>query len=155
MGVREQRRAEREKRFDEYARKGYSYAQCGEIEGMEAEHAGRNWLKPAYARLGLKPPGPGPKKGVNPKEPKLDANHHHIRSRLADALNNYRHESKQHPAEVAKILNVPVKLQTKALNDPYNYDWKLSSIVKLAVVTGRTPEAFLKWLTTPREELIK
>lgn len=148
MTPRETRRLAREARFEQYAREGLSYAEAGQREGMEQGYAG-TFLKPAYRRLNLTPPKAGPKKR-NPKEAVLDENFRTVRSRLADELYNYRHESKKHPSEIAAEIDVPVKLQTKALNPPFNYDWKLSSIAKLAVVKNQDPVAFIRKLTENR-----
>lgn len=114
------------------------------------EIARREGLQPDYA-LRLRNQIAA-KHGVTVKERKskksdipygLDDESRRFRSRLGDDLWGLLNTKRLAPMEVARKVGVPRKLQAKAINKPFAYNWSLGEIQQMAKLHNMTLEQYL------------
>lgn len=142
--------AERDKRFLQYAKDDLNSVEAGRLEGMQSGYA-RTKLAKARDQLGLPKAKPGPPKR-KPLKTNLADPYDRIRYRLANEMRKLEHSSKSHQIELARLIGVPRKLQIRAMEDPYDYEWSLANIVKLAKALKVDVNKFIMMLVIEREE---
>jgi hypothetical protein len=111
---------------------------------MQADYA-KKILKDLRQLHGLPTPPPGPPKR-KPAMPTVGDATYPIKSRLADHLNHLLNGKLKdaHQMEIAATLNIPRKLQSRAKQRPYDYEWTLDNIARLAAALDIPLPTFLK-----------
>jgi len=126
--------AERRERFIEYIKADLNPVDIAAREGMDADDVRKKRIKVAREEdLSL---GSGAVKDA--AQYGLGKLTHAYRSRLADHLHRLR--LKHHPIEVAQLTGISRKSQNRAVNNPFNHDWTLAQMERMAIARGITFE---------------
>ena len=140
-------RLEREERLVQFITEGRSVSVVAVLEGLEHDYAYKLLMKVAkdkglvYQARRTHNPGAMPVVGLTTASQPL-------RARLGDHL--YKLQGK--PPEIARATGVSVKGQRYARDRPFNYDWSLSQIERLAEASGMSFRALmLAALLAPEE----
>lgn len=129
------------------------YNQVMLMEGMH-DRACRQIIKELETEHGFKYLGtPGSKTPKDALPYGLTTATTHLRGRLGDHVYQLRQRGNNHDNfgrnEVAPRVGLNARQQQKAENRPFNYDWSLSQIERLARELGENPIDFLlKCITT-------
>lgn len=140
-------RLQREERLATFIAEGRPVSAVALLEVIDHDYAYRLLMDVAKLR-GLEYRPKRVPQGETREIPGLTSASHSLRARLGNALYGLTLSS----PDLAKATGITSKAQTVAKNRPFNYDWKLSQIERLANQLGVPFEEFLlRALLTPRE----
>jgi len=127
---------ERDNRLAEFMRQQRPIAAIAELEGLEADYC-RKRCRVVAAERGIvyKPPRPRPEDKAENMYGLSDESKA-FRVGLGEILYKHR-ESGQHQLDVARDIGLIQAAQVRATQRPFNHNWTISQIERLAVAVGR------------------
>lgn len=131
----------REKRILGYIEQQLTAAEIARREGLQPDYAIRVRNQIA-AKHGLTIKDRSNKSSAMPYG--LDDESRRFRNRLGDDLWGLLNLHKMAPMEVARKVGIPRKLQSKAINKPFAYNWSLGEIQQMAKLYNKPFEEYIR-----------